>query len=108
MVYQVTEELIKNEMVIYEGGPYLIENNAFVFEICIREGSYVFQIHDSVGDGISSDGGYSIQIDGKLVKEGGGDNGFQDKEAFSFIIGNEPTKPKSKKKQKKKKNEDKK
>ena len=57
-----------------------------------------------VRDGILGNRGYSIQTNGKVIKEGRSDHRFQNKESFLFFIGNKSkVNPKSKKKQQKKK-----
>ena len=68
---ETTWEILDDEnKILHEGGSYTIENNAYMHEHCIGEGSYKFIIYDSWGDGIYDDGGYMIKIDDKIVKEG--------------------------------------
>lgn len=51
-----------------QGGNYYKPNHNYQVAQCLPCGTYNFTIYDSYGDGILSPGGYSIQIDGTVVK----------------------------------------
>lgn len=42
------------------------------FQECLVESCYIFTIHDSAGDGIWVDDGYSISVDEQTIRSGGG------------------------------------
>jgi hypothetical protein len=66
VVLQLLTDLFPNETtwdikdlngnVLYEGGPYDVEQNLYIHELCLGNGCYRFTIYDSFGDGITWDG----------------------------------------------------
>lgn len=56
------------------------------FKDCLSKGSCKFMIFDSYGDGMFDDAGYAISINDEIIKEGGGDSGFQSSEEHSFMV----------------------
>ena len=57
-----------------------------MFEACLNEGSYEFEILDAYGDGILGDSGYTMRMNDEIVKEGGGSGGFQISEEHNFMM----------------------
>lgn len=56
--------------IVASGGP-LSNNDSFNFQQCLpADGCYVLTIFDSNGDGIGTQGGYSVKIDGSVVASG--------------------------------------
>ena len=72
--------------VIYSGGPHANSHTDHIFEACLNEGSYEFEILDECGYGIIGDSGCTMRINDEIVKEGGGSGGFQVSEEHNFII----------------------
>jgi len=79
-------ELRNDSSLILSGGSYTKRYTKFKYEQCLIEGLYKFVIYDSWGDGIYGNGGYKIRLNNKIVKQGGGDDGFQDFEEYTFEI----------------------
>ena len=65
-------------------GDYAIPNYLCTFEGCLNPGSYRFIIYNSHGNGMK--GGYRLIIDNMIIMEGGGDDGFKDREEVTFDI----------------------
>jgi hypothetical protein len=65
---------VVDKTTILQGGEYRSNRNYIVRE-CLPCGTHNFTMYDSFGDGIYSPGGYSIQIDGIVIKNST-DNAF--------------------------------
>ena len=71
---------------VYSGGPYTNSHTDYVFEACLNEGSYEFEMLNEHVDGIFGDSGHTTRINDEIVKEVGGSSGFKSSEKNNFII----------------------
>lgn len=75
-----------NSAVLYSASG-LSNATAYTEDICLADGSYVFTISDSYGDGIccsQGTGSYNLVVGGNTVASGGS---FDSNESTSFIVG---------------------
>jgi len=78
-------------MIYFSGGPYAEQKKQYIFEDCLTQGSYIFEIRDSYGDGLINTGGYRFYINDVAIKAGGtyyvgADSNFQFFEKVDFTI----------------------
>ena len=76
-----------SNQLIASGGGYTEETQTYEEIECLaNDGFYNFTIFDSYGDGLCCSGSYSIELDGVVVGQGGGDFGFSESIQFDTIL----------------------